>query len=44
MDIDLHDYTAGGFFITKYADRPAYKDTDLVYHLLITFASGGAPV
>ncbi len=39
MDIDLSEYTAGGYFITKYAVRPEYLDAGLLPERLVSLSS-----
>ncbi len=39
MDIDLRDYAAGGYFITKFADRAAYMQADLLPDRLLSLSS-----
>lgn len=38
MDIDLSEYMAGGYFITKYADRPEYLDAGLLPERLVSLS------
>jgi len=43
MDIDLRDYTAGGYFITKYAQRDENRSPDLFPEQLISLSSHISP-
>lgn len=43
MDIDLSDYAAGGYFITKYADRPEYFDAGLLPERLVSLSECISP-
>jgi len=39
MDVDLHDYTAGGYFITKIAQRDENRSPDLLPEQLFSLSS-----